>query len=105
VLVAADARLRGVAEVVPFVPDATTLRHAGLLTLESSDGSLDLLADPPGAPPYAELRAAALAIEIAGREVRVAGLDHLLAMKRAAGRPRDLEDAEALETIARLERS
>jgi hypothetical protein len=105
VLVALDARLRGVAEVVPFVPDERTLRRAELLTLESSEGSLDLLADPPGAPPYDELRARALAIELEGRAILVAGLDDLLAMKRAAGRPRDLEDAEALEAIARLGRA
>jgi hypothetical protein len=101
-LVAVDARLRGVAEVVPFVPDGRTLRRAELLTLETRDGSLDLLAQPPGPPPYPELRQRALPIEVEGRTIRVAALEDLLAMKRTAGRPRDLEDAEALEAIARL---
>jgi hypothetical protein len=101
-LVALDARLRGVAEVVPFVPDGRTLRVAELLTLETSLGSLDLLASPPGAPPYAELKARAEAIEIEERDVLIASIADLVAMKRAAGRPRDLEDIEALEEISRI---
>jgi hypothetical protein len=102
VLVALDARLRGVAEVVPFVPDGRTLRAAEILTLETRDGSLDLLASPPGAPPYAALRERAERIELDGHQVLVAAVDDLIAMKKAAGRPRDLEDIEALEEIRRL---
>ena len=101
-LVALDARLRGVAEVVPFVPDGRTLRAAEMLTLETREGSLDLLANPPGAPGYATLAERAEAIEIEGRSVRIAAIEDLVAMKRAAGRPRDLEDIEALEEIRRL---
>src|SRR6476469_1100502 len=52
VLVELEARLRGVAELVPFVPDGRTLRGAELLTLETRKGALDLLARPPGAPRY-----------------------------------------------------
>lgn len=103
-LVAADARLRGVAEVVPFVPDGRTLRRTEMLTLETNQGSLDLLAKPPGAAPYATLRARAERIDIEGRAVLIAAPADLIAMKRAAGRPRDLEDIEALETILRLRR-
>lgn len=101
-LVAADARLRGVAEVVPFIPDGRTLGRIEMLTLETRLGSLDLLASPPGAPAYERLREQAEAIDIDGRRVRIAAIDALVAMKRAAGRPRDLEDIEALLAIARL---
>jgi hypothetical protein len=101
-LVALDARLRGVTEVVPFAPDGRTLRSAELLTLETTDGSLDLLAAPPGAPRYADLKARAEEVDIEGRIVRIASIEDLVAMKRAAGRPRDLEDIEALETIGRI---
>ena len=104
-LVASDARLRGVTEVVPFVPDARTLERVEMLTLETRLGSLDLLAAPPGAPSWHELRKRALRIELEGRTVRVAAIDDLVSMKRAAGRPRDLEDIEALEAIQRLERA
>ena len=101
-LVALDARLRGVAEVVPFVPDGRTLRGAELLTLETTEGSLDLLAAPPGAPPYSKLRSRAERVEIEDRDVLIASIEDLVAMKRAAGRPRDLEDIEALEEIHRI---
>jgi predicted nucleotidyltransferase len=101
VLVALNARLRGVAEDVPFVPDGRTLARTRLLTLDTDDGSLDLLADPPGAPPYRTLRERADLVDLDGVVVAVAALDDLLAMKRAAGRPQDLVDIDALEVARR----
>jgi hypothetical protein len=102
VLVSAHARLRGIEEDVPFVPDERTLARTRLLTLDTDDGGLDLLADPPGAPPYETLRKRADRVELDGIVVAVAALDDLLAMKRAAGRPQDLADIEALEVARRL---
>jgi predicted nucleotidyltransferase len=102
VLVALHARLRGVAEDVPFAADDRTLARARLLTLDTDDGSLDLLADPPGAPPYATLRERADRVDLDGLVVAVAALDDLLAMKRAAGRPQDLIDIDALEVARRI---
>jgi hypothetical protein len=101
-LVDLDARLRGVTALVPFIPDERTLSRVELLTLETAAGSLDLLADPPGAPPYAQLKANAETIELEGRSIRIAALEDLVSMKRAAGRPRDLEDIEALQALRRL---
>jgi predicted nucleotidyltransferase len=103
-LVELGARLRGVAEDLPFAPDGATLKGTRILTLETADGPLDLLADPAGAPSYAKLRERALEVAVAGVTVRVAALEDLLAMKRAAGRPKDLLAAEELEAIARLGR-
>jgi hypothetical protein len=45
---------------------------------------------------YAELDREALSGSVEGISVRVCGLDHLRAMKRAAGRPQDLEDLRRL---------
>jgi hypothetical protein len=45
---------------------------------------------------YGELDRAAIESSVDGLPVRVCGLDHLRAMKRAAGRPRDLEDLKGL---------
>lgn len=103
-LVELDARLRGVAEEVPFVPDGATLQRTQVLTLETADGPLDILADPAGGPGYEALRRRALEVPIAGVVVRVASLEDLLAMKRASGRPKDLLAIEELEAIARLRR-
>ena len=102
VLVALHARLRGVPEHVPFVADERTLARTRLLTLDTDDGSLDLLADPPGAPPYATMRARADLVDLDGIIVAVAALEDLLAMKRAAGRPQDLVDIDALEVARRV---
>jgi hypothetical protein len=102
VLLSLHARLRGVAEDDPFIPDARTLRRVQLLTLYTDEGALDLLVDPSGAAPYAELRTRADRIDLDGSEILVVALDDLVAMKRAAGRPQDLADIAALETARRL---
>lgn len=96
-LVALGARLRGVEDDVPFTPDARTLRHAQMLTLTTRDGDLDLLVDPPGSPSYAALRRRADIVDLDGDSVRIASLEDLIEMKRAAGRPQDEIDIESLE--------
>lgn len=96
-LVSLDARLRGIEEDVPFIPDARTLRHTQMLTLTTRDGDLDLLVDPPGSPGYPALRRHADIVELDGDSVRIASLEDLIEMKRAAGRPQDDIDIESLE--------
>lgn len=104
VLTALSARLRGVDENVPFVPDGRTLRQAELLTLVTSLGELDVLAHPTGAPTYGELRRNADRYDLGGFNVSVASVDDLIAMKQATGRAKDLLDIEELEAIKRLRR-
>lgn len=98
------ARVRGVREDVPFVPDARMLRSVEVLTLDTPRGALDVLARPAGAPAYRVLREEADRLDLRGFAVRVASLDHLIAMKRATGRDKDLVDVTELETIKRLRR-
>ena len=45
---------------------------------------------------HTELGPAAMPVTFRGTKVRVCSPRHLLAMKRAAGRPEDLKDLEAL---------
>jgi hypothetical protein len=104
VLLALGARLKGLREDVPFVPDARTLRQVEVLTLITSLGELDVLARPPGAPAYEQLRRHADRYDLGGFNVSVASIDDLIAMKEAAGRPKDLLDIEELEAIKRLRR-
>lgn len=102
VLVELHATLRGVADDVPFVPDGATLRRIENLTLSTTAGSLDLLARPDGAPPYDRLRRNAERYDLGAFAVLVASIDDLIAMKRAAGRDKDIADVGELQAIARL---
>jgi hypothetical protein len=61
---------------------------------------VDLLTSLP--VPFATLAANAVIRSVAGVAIAVASIDDLIAMKRAAGRPLDLSDIEALESIKRL---
>jgi hypothetical protein len=100
VLTRLDARLRGVAAAIPFDPDDGTLRGPATLTVDTPDGSIDLV----GQGDHSGLRERAEAVQIAGVDVLVASLDDLIAMKKAAGRPKDLVALEELEAIKRLRR-
>jgi len=101
VLVSLHARLRGVDDV-PFVPDAATLRRIEVLTLSTDAGDLDVLTRPSGAPTFDVLRRRADRFDVGGFAVLVASVDDLIAMKTAAGRPKDREVLAELETIRRL---
>jgi hypothetical protein len=102
VLVALGARLKGVDERLPFTPDARTLRRIDVLTMVTDLGELDVLARPAGSPGYEALRRNAERFDIDGVAVLVASIEDLIAMKRAAGRTKDLAAVEELELIRRL---
>ncbi|HET9286225.1 MAG TPA: hypothetical protein VFO26_01590 [Gaiella sp.] len=100
-LQALDAKLRGAPPDLPFVPDAKTLENGANFTFDTRYGSLDILADPAGAPAYAALRdEAGDVLVVEGFPIRVASLDHLIAMKEAAGRPKDLLMASEYRVIS-----
>lgn len=75
----------------------STKPESGVLELDTDFGGIDVHLKPPGAPAYADLRARALRLELEG-PVLVAGLDDLIAMKRAAGRLIDRRDIMAMPT-------
>lgn len=100
-LIELGARLRGVDEDLPFVPDRRTLKSTQMLTLTTPEGDIDLLVDPPGSRGYATLRRRASRIELGGDTVLIASIDDLIAMKAAAGRSQDLVDLEALRIVRR----
>ena len=58
---------------------------------------VDLLATTP--IPFVELRDRSDLLDVDGVRVRVASVEHLIAMKRASGRPQDLADVDALSRI------
>ncbi len=103
-LIEIDARLRGIEEDVPFVPDGRSLSGIEILTTDTTLGPLDILARPGGSPPYRSLRNRAIRLDVGPAGVLVASIDDLIAMKQSAGRIKDQDDVERLQAIARLKR-
>lgn len=58
---------------------------------------VDLLASSP--VPFSTLLAGSEMLDVAGVPVRVASVEHLIAMKRATGRAQDLADIDALSQL------
>jgi hypothetical protein len=99
-LVSLDARLRGAPADVGFRLDARTLAAGDHFTFVTSAGPLDCLRTPSGTDGFADLDASATDEDVDGVLVRVASLDDLIRMKRAAGRP---QDRIAVEWLAALQ--
>jgi hypothetical protein len=105
-LVEIDARQVGVGddfkpEEFPFDPtDPAQLAEGANFRLETRLGALDILQWVSGIDEelaYVDLDREALQGSVESVPVRVCGLEHLRAMKRAAGRPQDLEDLRRLD--------
>ena len=99
VLRALEARLRGAPPDVPFLPDARTLRAGDHFTFGTSVGPLDILGTPSGTKGFADLDANATDEVVDGLTIRVASIEDLIRMKRAAGRPTDLIALEWLSAV------
>jgi hypothetical protein len=93
------AKLRGVEDDVPFILDAKTLKAGDHFTFLTDAGDLDIMGTPAGSAGYDDLAAEAVETELGDIQVLVASLDDLMAMKRAAGRPKDLTALEFLGAI------
>jgi hypothetical protein len=95
-----DATLRGAPDGLPFQLDAKTLHAGANFTFATKYGPLDILGDPAGAPPFETLRAGSEAYNVSGVTIAVTSIDHLIAMKQAAGRPRDKLMVSEYELLA-----
>ena len=74
--------------------------RAGLnFTLDSEAGPIDLLGEVPGGGTYDQLLPRSVELRVFGRPCRVVTLEALIALKRAAGRPKDLEAIAELEVL------
>jgi|SRR5690606_36599543 len=91
--------LRGAPPGLPFRLDVETLRRGLNFTLTSKLGDVDLLGEIVGGGGYAELEPHCVAMEIFGVRCLVLGLDKLIEVKRAAGRPKDLDALAELVAI------
>lgn len=76
--------------------DAAMLPRATIWQLATPYGDIDVLHEAPGAAPYDRLRERALVVTLDDVRIQVAGLDDLIRMKLARGRPVDRADVAAL---------
>jgi hypothetical protein len=92
--------LRGAPRGLPFRWDDATVARGLNFTLTTTLGDIDLLGEITGGGGFDDLRPHAQAVRIFERDVLCLSLAMLIRVKRAAGRPRDLETIAELEAIA-----
>ena len=91
--------LRGAPPGLPFDWSVETIEKGLNFTLVTTQGALDLLGEIVGGGGYEQLLPETIQVEIAGVECLCLGLERLIKVKRAAGRPKDLEVVAELEQI------
>jgi hypothetical protein len=91
--------LRGAPPGLPFIFDARTLKSGLNFTLVTDLGWMDLLGEVTGGGGYDRLLPHSRDTTLFGAQIKVLGLDKLIEVKRAAGRPKDFETIAELEAI------
>lgn len=99
VLADLSAVRRGSAEFAAIPLDSRALLAGDVFTLSTAAGILDLLGNPDPGLTFEALQLNAIDVPVDGVPVKVAGLDDLMAMKRAAGRPKDRIELEILGAL------
>jgi hypothetical protein len=94
-----DPYLRGAPPGLPFRFDGDTVRQGLNFTLMTRAGALDLLGEAAGGGIYEAVLPHSEVREIAGIDCRFVNLETLIRLKRAAGRPKDLERIAELEAL------
>lgn len=94
-----DPYLRGAPPGLPFRLDAATLGSGLNFTLTTRWGELDLLGEITGGGTYRDLLPGTVEIDLFGARCRCLSLEQLIRVKRAAGRPKDLEAIAELEAL------
>ena len=91
--------LRGAPEGLPFTWDVETLAAGLNFTLTTTLGDLDLLGEIAGGGGYRKLVDDAIVVQLDEFDFLCLALQRLIDVKRAAGRPKDLEAIAELEII------
>jgi len=96
-----DARIRtsGVPEGLPFSYDAGFLARVDLLNLVTRYGDFDISFIPAGTGGYEDLKRGVVRIDLDPVIVPVASLEDVIRSKKAAGRPKDLQQIPTLEML------
>lgn len=98
-LAAFQPNLRGAPTGLPFRFDEPTIEAGLNFTLDTAAGPIDFLGEVAGGGRYEALLADTIELQVFGIRCRVVTLPRLIALKRAAGRPRDLDAIAELETL------
>jgi predicted nucleotidyltransferase len=91
--------LRGAPRGLPFIWDARTIQSGLNFTLVTDLGDIDLLGEIAGGGAYEALLPHAEKKELFGRLCQCLGLEKLIHVKRAAGRPKDFEAIAELQAL------
>ena len=91
--------LRGAPPGLPFVFDVETIKRGLNFTLVTAAGDLDVMGEATGGGTYDALLPRTETRAVFGLDVRFVDLATLIHLKRAAGRPKDLERIAELEAI------
>ena len=91
--------LRGAPPGLPFDWSVPTIQKGLNFTLVTTLGALDLLGEIVGGGGFEQLRSETIEVEIAGVKCLCLNLERLIAVKRAAGRIKDLEVVAELQQI------
>ena len=91
--------LRGVPEGLPFKWEAQTIWNGLNFRLTTSLGPLDLRAEITLGGTYDELLPHTVTLDVFDVRCLCLGLERLIEVKRAAGRPRDLEGIAELQAL------
>jgi predicted nucleotidyltransferase len=91
--------LRDAPPSLPFQWDERTITQGLNFTLTTGIGNIDLFGELLGGGTFESLVSHTIHLNVFGVECACLDLDHLIAAKRAAGRPKDLETVAELEAL------
>lgn len=93
---------RGIEAGLPFFMDERQLRTTPLMTLSTNEGFLDVLDVVKGVGDYRACRKRSVKVEAFDISFNVIDLPALIDAKRAAGRPKDIDQLPELEALLAL---
>jgi predicted nucleotidyltransferase len=94
---------RGIEEGLPFFMDERQFMTTPLMTLTTREGFIDVLDIVKGVGDYSKCRERSTTVEAFDIRLRILDLPALIDAKRAAGRPKDIDQLPELEALLALQ--
>jgi predicted nucleotidyltransferase len=102
VLASWDAYPRGIERDLPFFMDLRTFRTTPIMTLITNEGAIDVFDEVQGVGDFEAVLASSVAVDAEDFQFRALSLDGLIKAKKAAGRPKDIDQIPELEALLTL---